>query len=654
MLPRFSPGICMITHNNDDDLTIKALKEKGSSKGFLTTSEFNNIIPEEFTDPDKISWVLEQLEMMSIKLVDDNTDEETLSQITENNKQLKQNMAPVMEHDYGNATADPVRLYMRDMGTKELLSRADEIRISKNIEEGINHIMVALAQDNATIKSILKSYQDAIDGEARLTDLVSGIVGYEQTETDNRPTPEAGTSALEVAANKPEKHKPSESKDGLDKEKCDDDSTEDGKEASEGEAKSENDQFSYGPDPRVITQLFADLQQAQTAYEALVAELGIDHKKSIPQHEELVAIFVKLKLPPKQLNKQIKRLRSMLIEIRKQERIIANIGIGKAKIVRKTFLELFKDNHTNLQWFDKVLAKKAKKDVGIEQYRRDFMRAQKKIIILETLSAIPLSRVKEINRQISIGEAKTSQAKREMTEANLRLVISIAKKYTNRGLAFLDLIQEGNIGLMKAVDKFEYRRGYKFSTYATWWIRQAITRAIADQARTIRIPVHMIETINKLNRISRYILQETGQEPTPEELSKRMDISEDKIRKVLKIAKEPISMETPIGDDEDSSLGDFIEDIAVLSPIESATNESLKETIQEVLASLTSREEKVLRMRFGINMNTDHTLEEVGKQFDVTRERIRQIEAKALRKLRHPTRAENLSSFMDIDEEEAN
>lgn len=651
------------------DLNLNTLIEKGKKQGYLTYSDINELLPKDLVDPDKISESLEMLDTLSIQLIKDDADKAVMSAITNDKASKKPQPAASNSDDYGHATADPVRLYMRDMGTKDLLSRADEIRIAKSIEEGIAHVMHALAQDISIIDSILDTFQLTLKGEYRLSDLVSGIAEdyvtkvvktnpAELTETpaNSATTPEeaiqeakdtdAGDKAqtvVEKPNGAPVEAIQDEVKEVDDEEDDDDDEDSDDEDA---------DEYTSGPDPQVTIDAFESLANAHADYLNIIEKHGINHEKALTQHQTVLDIFIKLKLPPKQLNRQTQKLRNMLEEIRKQERVISDICISKGKIPRREFLKLFKNNHTNIAWLEDYLKSHDKQDKLLAPYRRDLMRAQKKMIILENISGLDIDRIKEINRQISIGEAKTNQAKKEMTEANLRLVISIAKKYTNRGLQFLDLIQEGNIGLMKAVDKFEHRRGYKFSTYATWWIRQAITRAIADQARTIRIPVHMIETINKLNRISRYFIQETGREPTPEELSVRMEMSEDKIRKVLKIAKEPISMETPIGDDDESSLGDFIEDIAVLSPIESATTESLKETIHEVLGSLTSREAKVLRMRFGINMNTDHTLEEVGKQFDVTRERIRQIEAKALRKLRHPSRSENLNSFLEKDEDD--
>ena len=424
----------------------------------------------------------------------------------------------------------------------------------------------------------------------------------------------------------------------------------DGKTIDDDENTESDNYLDSGPDPIIAQARFAELETQYEKYIKTQTKYGKKHKSTIKQQKLLTENFLQFKLTSKELNKQTYKMRDLLKQIRESERLIMNLCVKKAKTPRKNFIAMFPNNGTNLKWLDKYIAANKKQAQALKGYGTEIKRAQKKLIVIEKETNLSIAEIKEINRHISIGEAKAKRAKREMIEANLRLVISIAKKYTNRGLQFLDLIQEGNIGLMKAVDKFEYRRGYKFSTYATWWIRQAITRSIADQARTIRIPVHMIETINKLNRISRQILQETGQEPTPEELSKKMLIPEDKIRKIMKIAKEPISMETPIGDDDDSHLGDFIEDTNILNPIDSATAGGLKEAMRGILETLTPREAKVLRMRFGIDMNTDHTLEEVGKQFDVTRERIRQIEAKALRKLRHPSRSEKLQSFLEEGE----
>ncbi|EKD70451.1 MAG: hypothetical protein ACD_46C00531G0001 [uncultured bacterium] len=524
-------------------------------------------------------------------------------------------------------TTDPVRMYMREMGRVELLSREGEIAIAKRIEEGMNQMLTTLAYQPQMIAEVLADFDRVEKGELRLSDIISGYIEPnlegEEGEGDDEEgagTPKAAAPAPPVAVD----------------------------EAEESEEAADPFDDDAGLDPVKAKERFEELRKFYN--EAITTEKkhGAKHKKTVVKRDELAKYFMDIKLSPRQFNKLSRKMRSLLDEIRAQERAIMDYCVNKGKLPRKAFISAFVNNETNLEWLTQSQSKAILAE--LEKFMPDIHRSQKKLIALEEQMRMNIAEIKEVNRRLSIGEAKARRAKKEMVEANLRLVISIAKKYTNRGLQFLDLIQEGNIGLMKAVDKFEYQRGYKFSTYATWWIRQAITRSIADQARTIRIPVHMIETINKLNRISRQLLQETGLEPTPEELSRKMSIPEDKIRKILKIAKEPISMETPIGDDEDSHLGDFIEDGNTISPIDAATNFGLSESVQKVLASLTPREAKVLRMRFGINMNTDHTLEEVGKQFDVTRERIRQIEAKALRKLRHPSRAEQLRSFLEEQE----
>jgi RNA polymerase primary sigma factor len=526
-----------------------------------------------------------------------------------------------VETDIGRTT-DPVRMYMREMGTVELLTREGEIEIAKRIEEGIREVMGAIAHFPGTVDSILGEYTRVTTEGGRLVEVLSGYID-----------PDDGIVPAEAAA-------PVPAKDG---DAADDkDDEEDGDDSDDEEEEGDG-----GPDPEEALRRFTAIGDALDLAKKALKKHGRGSKQGIAALKEMAELFMPIKLVPKQFDALVVRVRDALVRLRAQERAIMQLCVRDARMPRADFLRLFPGNEIDPEWAAGLAKGKAKYAEAIGNLQADIQRCQQKLSALEAECDLTLAEIKDINRRMSIGEAKARRAKKEMVEANLRLVISIAKKYTNRGLQFLDLIQEGNIGLMKAVDKFEYRRGYKFSTYATWWIRQAITRSIADQARTIRIPVHMIETINKLNRISRQMLQEMGREPTPEELGERMEMPEDKIRKVLKIAKEPISMETPIGDDEDSHLGDFIEDSTMQSPIDVATVESLKEATREVLSGLTAREAKVLRMRFGIDMNTDHTLEEVGKQFDVTRERIRQIEAKALRKLRHPTRSEHLRSFLD-------
>jgi RNA polymerase primary sigma factor len=512
-----------------------------------------------------------------------------------------------VDAEFGRTT-DPVRMYMREMGTVELLTREGEIRIAKRIEEGLDQVRSALVQFPLTFDLLFGQYDLIAKGEVRLQDLIVGFID---------PNEEIANPQARAA----EVHQEGEDEEAAD----------------------------TGPDPVEVEKKIKKLRRHAKKYLETLASEGVGSPKTRKAVKSLTTDFMELKLAPKLFDTLVNQLRGTIESIRGQERQVMALCVRDAGMPRKDFIATFPKNETNTRWVDKHIRAKRKHSSALGKLKEEIVRAQKRLQKIEEVAYLSIADVKEINREVSLGEAQARRAKKEMVEANLRLVISIAKKYTNRGLQFLDLIQEGNIGLMKAVDKFEYRRGYKFSTYATWWIRQAITRSIADQARTIRIPVHMIETINKLNRISRQMLQEMGREPTPDELAVRMEMPEDKVRKVLKIAKEPISMETPIGDDEDSHLGDFIEDISVSSPIDSATDEGLKETTHAVLAGLTPREAKVLRMRFGIDMNTDHTLEEVGKQFDVTRERIRQIEAKALRKLRHPSRSDQLRSFLIED-----
>jgi RNA polymerase primary sigma factor len=525
-----------------------------------------------------------------------------------------------LDAEFGRTT-DPVRMYMREMGTVELLTREGEIRIAKRIEEGLEAVKIALGSYPGTYDYLLRAYETVKAGQMRLVDVIVGFVD------PNAPDEIAQPQNPKMMA--------------LEREEADNEDESDGDE--------EEEVIDTGPDPEEAAKRFASIAKSHHQFLGSLDKLGAKDPKTLKIRKKICSELMELKLSPKMFDQLIDNLRQHVTEVRLLEKEIMFLCIKQAGMPRKDFISTFPKNETSTKWLDKHIKAKKRYSAPLAKFKDEVERRQNKLLDLEGLFHVLISEIKEINREVSIGEAKARRAKKEMVEANLRLVISIAKKYTNRGLQFLDLIQEGNIGLMKAVDKFEYRRGYKFSTYATWWIRQAITRSIADQARTIRIPVHMIETINKLNRISRQMLQEMGREPTPEELAVRMEMPEDKVRKVLKIAKEPISMETPIGDDEDSHLGDFIEDTSVSSPIDSATTESLRETTHSVLAQLTPREAKVLRMRFGIDMNTDHTLEEVGKQFDVTRERIRQIEAKALRKLRHPSRSEQLRSFLMDD-----
>jgi RNA polymerase primary sigma factor len=604
---------------NSQKSRLKDLIARGKEQGYLTYAEVNDHLPEDIADPDQVEDIIRMINDMGIQVCEETPDADTLL-MTEGDSTADEAAAAeaaaalaAVETDAGRTT-DPVRMYMREMGTVELLTREGEIVIAKRIEEGIRDVMAAVAHFPGTVGTVIQAYERIVENEGRISDIVTGFLDPDGAEPF-MPEETAADTASE-----------SDSDD-------DDDDNED-----------ENDN---GPDPEETRLRFELVKEKLDVAEKALEKHGRAHKKTQEALNELGQVFAPFKLANKAFEELVRVVRSTNDLVRENERGIMKICIRECKMPRKDFIKWFPGNETDLQWAPEIANMKKPYAAAIGERLDDIIRLQKRIHNVQTEVDLDVADIKEINRRVSIGEAKARRAKKEMVEANLRLVISIAKKYTNRGLQFLDLIQEGNIGLMKAVDKFEYRRGYKFSTYATWWIRQAITRSIADQARTIRIPVHMIETINKLNRVSRQMLQEMGREPSPEELGERMEMPEDKIRKVLKIAKEPISMETPIGDDEDSHLGDFIEDIQALSPVDSATAEGLREATRSVLGGLTARESKVLRMRFGIEMNTDHTLEEVGKQFDVTRERIRQIEAKALRKLRHPSRSDHLRGFID-------
>ncbi len=606
---------------------LKLLISRGKEQGYLTYAEVNDHLPSEIVDPEQIEDIVNMINDMGIPVYEKAPDAEALlltdTTVAPDEEAVEEATAALanLDAEFGRTT-DPVRMYMREMGTVELLTREGEIRIAKRIEEGLEAVKIALGSYPGTYDYLLRSYETVKAGQMRLVDVIVGFVD------PNAPDEIAQPQNPKMMA--------------LEREESGD--TED-----EADGDEDEEAIDTGPDPEEAARRFVSIAKSHHQFLSSLDKVGAKDPKTLKIRKKICGELMELKLSPKMFDQLIDNLRQHVTEVRLLEKEIMFLCIKQAGMPRKDFISTFPKNETSTKWLDKHIKAKKRYSAPLAKFKDEVERRQNKLLDLEGLFHVLISEIKEINREVSIGEAKARRAKKEMVEANLRLVISIAKKYTNRGLQFLDLIQEGNIGLMKAVDKFEYRRGYKFSTYATWWIRQAITRSIADQARTIRIPVHMIETINKLNRISRQMLQEMGREPTPEELAVRMEMPEDKVRKVLKIAKEPISMETPIGDDEDSHLGDFIEDTSVSSPIDSATTESLRETTHSVLAQLTPREAKVLRMRFGIDMNTDHTLEEVGKQFDVTRERIRQIEAKALRKLRHPSRSEQLRSFLMDD-----
>ena len=598
---------------NQKGSRIAELIEKGREQGYLTYSDVNDHLPDDISDPDQVDEIIGMINDLGLQVHETAPDADTLMLAESENsddialEQAAEALAAV-ENETGRTT-DPVRMYMREMGTVDLLTREGEIEIAKRIEEGMRDLLNASVHYPKTVEYVLIYWQLVKDGEKKINDFLTGFL----EEMEEVPSAGPGTQRAK----------------------------------EEADAADSDDESPSGPDMKEVQRRMTNLKRQFNKTTKVIEKKGRHSKEANAEFKKLGDIFQFLKFSPRMFDDIAAIARHGLNILREKEKLIQTQLVKYARIPRKDFLALYPENLTKVRWVDTLMKeKKYKKDL-LQKVKQDVVIAQKDIIELENKVGLNVREIKEINRNMSMGETKMRRAKKDMVEANLRLVISIAKKYTNRGLQFLDLIQEGNIGLMKAVDKFEYRRGYKFSTYATWWIRQAITRSIADQARTIRIPVHMIETINKLNRVSRQMMQDMGREPTPEELSKELDMPEDKVRKVLKIAKEPISTETPIGDDEDSSLGDFIEDTVIESPLENATEESLHFATDDVLASLTAREAKVLRMRFGIGMNTDHTLEEVGKQFDVTRERIRQIEAKALRKLRHPSRSSHLKSFLD-------
>ncbi len=587
---------------------LKILIAKGKEQGYLTYAEVNDHLPNDIVDPDQIEDIVAMINDMGITVHEVAPDSDTLlesgNSVDEDAAEEAAAALANVDSEFGRTT-DPVRMYMREMGAVELLSREGEIEIAKRIEAGLRQMLWSLSCYPKTIETLIEFHKKSLAEEFKLTDILTDYIDPNAPDEIIMPGAQGADDEEEVV--------------------------------------------DTGPDPEEAKQRFSKIEKLFNKMMKAAQKNGFSDKKTTKVRDEMIDQIMELKLTPKMVERLVGQMRQLINEIRTQEKVIMTICVDRAHMPRKQFITSFPDNEADLNWLQAHIDAGEKYSVVLDEHKHEILKAQTKLVALEESCCMHISEIKDINRKMSIGEAKARRAKKEMVEANLRLVISIAKKYTNRGLQFLDLIQEGNIGLMKAVDKFEYRRGYKFSTYATWWIRQAITRSIADQARTIRIPVHMIETINKLNRISRQMLQDLGREATPEELAEKMELPEDKIRKVLKIAKEPISTETPIGDDEDSHLGDFIEDGNVTSPLDSATGSGLGEATQDILEGLTAREAKVLRMRFGIDMNTDHTLEEVGKQFDVTRERIRQIEAKALRKLRHPSRSDQLRSFLDSE-----
>ena len=597
---------------------LKNLIVLGKERSYLTYAEINDHLPDDILDAEQIEGIISMINDMGIQVYDEAPDAETLlmseaapaTAADDVDEEAAEAAASTLDSEFGRTT-DPVRMYMREMGSVELLTREGEIEIAKRIEEGLKHMIMAISACPMTVAQILELAGKIEKDELKIDDVVDGLMDFnEQLEAMD------DEDALEE----------------LDEE-----------EADSGAIAAENlERLKVA-----ALQRFAAIRRLYARMLVVLQKDGHKAKKYLDLQKKISAELMQIRFAARQVERLCDSVRCEVDNIRQIERKIQDLVVNKGGMPRPDFIKKFPEHETSLRWIDREIAAHHPFGETLAKYRQAIVEQQQKLLDLQKRVMIPLKDLKEINKQMSTGEAKARKAKREMTEANLRLVISIAKKYTNRGLQFLDLIQEGNIGLMKAVDKFEYRRGYKFSTYATWWIRQAITRSIADQARTIRIPVHMIETINKMNRISRQILQETGQEPDPALLADKMEMPEEKIRKILKISKEPISMETPIGDDDDSHLGDFIEDASTVAPVDAAVNASLRDVCKDVLDTLTPREAKVLRMRFGIEMNTDHTLEEVGKQFDVTRERIRQIEAKALRKLRHPSRSEKLRSFLE-------
>jgi len=602
------PKVQSMDNKQQQQSQLKVLIAKGKEQGYLTYAEVNDHLPNDIVDPEQIEDIVSMINDMGIQVHEVAPDADTLTMDTNTIDDVAAEEAAAalvnVDSEFGRTT-DPVRMYMREMGAVELLTREGEIEIAKRIEAGLRLMMSALLSHPNIVEMTIEASNKVIAEEMRLNDLLVAFI--DPTAPDVIPSP------------------------------------------GQKSADDEEDTGPTGPDPEEAKERFNKIASIFKKYTTAIGKTSYSDPKTIKLRDSMINEFIEIKFAPKFIEKLIVRMREMIDQIRSCERTIMTVCVNQANMPRKQFITSFPKNETDLDWLERHINAGESYSAVLVEHKNEILHAQRQLVEIENAHHLTITDIKDINRKMSISEAKARRAKKEMVEANLRLVISIAKKYTNRGLQFLDLIQEGNIGLMKAVDKFEYRRGYKFSTYATWWIRQAITRSIADQARTIRIPVHMIETINKLNRISRQMLQEMGREATPEELAVRMEMPEEKVRKVMKIAKEPISMETPIGDDEDSHLGDFIEDGNVTSPVDSATNSGLGETTQHVLEGLTAREAKVLRMRFGIDMNTDHTLEEVGKQFDVTRERIRQIEAKALRKLRHPSRSDRLRSFLDSE-----